>query len=181
MATTDGGKAPLIPNLGNCWRSVVSFASRPLYPWGKSPGNRWMAGRVGPWAGFDVLQKKENLLPPSGFKQRIVQLAHNILLIHSLTVYTLLRTERWRRELMWIWTDKCLFKKRGPSNGNAELLIERDAVSRGARLPTFRKPVLPHLQRLTLKMKTLRCSGTSKTTRPTSQRYVSSTRIINFL
>jgi hypothetical protein len=32
-----GGTVPPILNLGTRWRWVVSFTSRPLYPWGKSP------------------------------------------------------------------------------------------------------------------------------------------------
>jgi hypothetical protein len=43
---------------------MVSFAPRPLYPWGKSPGNQWIGGWVGPRAGLDDVEKRKFLTLP---------------------------------------------------------------------------------------------------------------------
>jgi hypothetical protein len=58
------GGIPLhIPNFDTTWRWVVNFMYRPLYPWGKGPGTRWIESWVGPRAGVDSVMKRKKSLP----------------------------------------------------------------------------------------------------------------------
>jgi hypothetical protein len=54
---TSGGVAPRIHDQGTCWRSVISFTSRPLFPLGKCLGTRWIEGWVCLRAGLEAVTK----------------------------------------------------------------------------------------------------------------------------
>jgi hypothetical protein len=45
-------------NVGTRWRWVVSFTSRPLYPWGKFPRTHCIGGCVDPTDGLDAVEKR---------------------------------------------------------------------------------------------------------------------------
>jgi hypothetical protein len=59
------GTAPFIPNLGNRWRL------RPLHPKTWYPLKK--GGWVGPTGGPGDVERRKNLLAPTGFKPLIVQ------------------------------------------------------------------------------------------------------------
>jgi hypothetical protein len=56
-----GGVAPRVLDFGTGWMLVVSFAPRPLYPRGKSPGTHWIRRWVDPRPGLDVAAKRRIL------------------------------------------------------------------------------------------------------------------------
>jgi hypothetical protein len=56
-------------DLGTSWSSLVSFTSRPLYPWEEAPGTPWIGGWVGPTAGLNDVEKRK-FLTLSGLQLR---------------------------------------------------------------------------------------------------------------
>jgi hypothetical protein len=54
-----GGIEPRILDLGTRLRWVVSFTSRPLYPWDRAPGTHWIGGWVVTRAGLDAVVKRK--------------------------------------------------------------------------------------------------------------------------
>jgi len=67
------GKAPLTLNLGVKWKWEVNFITWPLHSLGKSLGNHWTVGKVGPRAYLDVIEERKILFTLSEFELRTVQ------------------------------------------------------------------------------------------------------------
>ena len=68
----NGGRYPLVLNLGTRWRCVVNFTFRPLYRQKKTHSTGCVRGCVGLWFSMDVLEKARPI-PLPGLKPRFVQ------------------------------------------------------------------------------------------------------------
>jgi hypothetical protein len=60
-----------ILDFGTRWRWVISFTSRPLYPWRNPPGTYWIGGCMGLRAVLDFVRKRK--LSPAEIRNPVVQ------------------------------------------------------------------------------------------------------------